>query len=225
MLRKITDRQVLAIYERCKTALETNASIAAEFNVSNQLVSQIRLGIGYKHLNLAPLAKRSFSMENIKKSVRKRILDSSTLNYATGCWEWNLAKYPNGYGQCNGRGAHRASYEEFVGTIPSGMKVCHKCDVRHCCNPDHLFLGTQDDNMRDMVDKGRSAAGARNGRALINEAMAIKVSEMLKQGIQACDVSRQLNVRAKSVYRIKYGESWAHVTGIKQPMFTRPHSC
>lgn len=54
---------------------------------------------------------------------------------------------------------HRFSYEHFIGPLPEGKYACHKCDVRWCCNPDHLFPGTQSDNMQDMVKKGRGLVG------------------------------------------------------------------
>jgi hypothetical protein len=70
-----------------------------------------------------------------------------------------------GYGQVTrrkrGRGqfkAHRLAYEDTYGPIPDGLFVLHKCDVRNCVNPAHLWLGTQDDNMKDMVKKGRQGS-------------------------------------------------------------------
>lgn len=84
----------------------------------------------------------------------------------TGCWLWTGALSKDGYGNFNLRRktvrAHRLSYELFVKPIPTdvayhGICVCHKCDVRSCVNPDHLFLGTQLDNVLDMVEKGRGA--------------------------------------------------------------------
>ena len=70
----------------------------------------------------------------------------------TGCWLWLGFISPDGYGT---RLAHRRAWELARGPIPDGMLVCHRCDVRHCVNPDHLFLGTHLDNMRDMIRKGR----------------------------------------------------------------------
>jgi hypothetical protein len=79
-----------------------------------------------------------------------------------GCWLWTGAWTPSrGYGLVRGEGgrrtvAHRRSWELHCGPIPAGMKVLHKCDVRLCVNPDHLFLGTLGDNNRDAYDKGRN---------------------------------------------------------------------
>ena len=83
----------------------------------------------------------------------------------SGCWFWAGTLYKSGYGSfashCapdgSGRNsrAHRYAWELFVGPIPDGMKVLHRCDQRSCVNPDHLFLGTHQDNMDDMAIKGR----------------------------------------------------------------------
>lgn len=79
-----------------------------------------------------------------------------------GCWEWvgkiKVGK-EGGYGIFRDMRAHRYSWELFNGLIPDKLIICHKCDNRKCVNPDHLFLGTQFDNMKDMTKKGRRAYG------------------------------------------------------------------
>ena len=106
-------------------------------------------------------------MSNITQDrMRKRIFDWSAPEALTGCWFWLGSCGNSGYGKTRfthskDMTAHRVSYMGFKGEIPEGMNVLHVCDVRTCVNPEHLFLGTQRENIKDMVTKGRHKCPAR----------------------------------------------------------------
>jgi hypothetical protein len=82
----------------------------------------------------------------------------------SGCWLWEGAVTNDGYGMICRNGTtlrvHRLAWEEVNGPIPDGLNVCHTCDVPACCNPAHLFVGTQQDNVSDMRAKGRFKGGS-----------------------------------------------------------------
>lgn len=95
-----------------------------------------------------------------EKSPLVRFQLQTKINEETGCLEWigrisKKQRYPIIGVKGKHIKAHRFSYESFIGPIPDGMYVLHKCDNTICCNPNHLFIGTQFDNVQDMIRKGR----------------------------------------------------------------------
>lgn len=137
------------------------------------------------------------------------------------CWLWQGPLH-KGYGFFERHGkryyAHRVSYELHYGPIPATEKchdtsVCHTCDMPACCNPAHLFLGTQADNNRDMTAKGRHAdlRGEQNGYAKLTEKDVIEIRCLHEQGIMGTAIGRQFNVSKSLIYQIVRREAWKHV--------------
>ena len=148
---------------------------------------------------------------------RERIYTSSSVNKETECWEWSAHRNSGGYGTINAGGkvqlAHRLSYRLFKRPIPEGMCVCHRCDNPCCVNPDHLWLATNAENVRDRDEKGRldCRVGENNGNAKITEVVAFDIVELLSEGQGPAEIARKLGVGPGIVYSIKYNRTWKHI--------------
>lgn len=130
-----------------------------------------------------------------------------------GCWEWQLSKQTNGYGQVwfNGeqRTAHRLSWILTHGDIPEGICVLHRCDNPPCCNPDHLFLGTQADNMKDMTQKGRSLAGETNPGSKLSESQVLQIKDRYKGGdVTQTELADIYHISQTAINDIVNGRRW-----------------
>jgi len=141
---------------------------------------------------------------------------------SNGCLEWKGAIKSNGYGQfkCLNKKwfhAHRYSYEFFIGSIPVGMCVLHSCDNRKCVNPDHLWLGTKQDNTHDMFNKNRngdpSLPGMRNGRAKLNDKDILSIRKSYSNEMNCTKLSEIYNVAICTIDRIVRNKTWSHIKG------------
>jgi len=137
------------------------------------------------------------------------------------CWLWQGGT-SHGYGiigKSGGNiGAHRFSYELHNGPIPAGMHVCHKCDIRNCVNPSHLFVGTISDNMADKVAKGRQAAGEKSGQAKLTAVQVLEIRSACAAGETHQSVSDRYGVKRRTVSAISFGTNWRR---LQMPEFDR----
>ena len=137
--------------------------------------------------------------------------------HPSGCWLWFKAIVTNGYGQIrNGAGkrppAHRVSWEIYRGAIPDGLWVLHKCDVRNCVNPDHLFLGTHQDNVDDREAKGRGnqPCGETQNQAKLTVWQARIIFRVSNNShLSNKEISEIFGVGTLATWRIKRGITWS----------------
>lgn len=139
------------------------------------------------------------------KCIVYRLLTKVQIDYKTKCWNWLGAINKNGYGHIRYNNillVHRVAYELFVKDIPNNLFILHKCDNKKCCNPSHLFIGNNADNMRDMAIKERS----RN-----TILTASKVKTILKSSHPASYLAKKYGVSKSCIYGIKSRKNWKHI--------------
>lgn len=139
----------------------------------------------------------------------------------SGCWLWTGSYMQQGYGVFYSKWtgekvatlAHRASWELHSGAIPEGMCVCHRCDNPACVNPDHLFLGTNQDNVDDKVKKGRQSRlpGERNPKAKLTEGEVSSIRLSLAAGADTVDLALRYGVTLGTIHHIAKRLTWKHV--------------
>ncbi len=174
---------------------------------------------------IAPVKTR----EELIRSFETKFVKTDT------CWEWTSKKTPAGYGYfymgkawpggTKGCNASTASYALHKGEITKGMFVCHTCDNPACVNPDHLFLGTCKDNVRDMMQKNRHSHGERHSailkvtapkgerhcRAKFTNESIQKVFELRSKGITYKEIATIYGVDFTCIYKIIKRKRWKHI--------------
>lgn len=142
----------------------------------------------------------------------------------TECWNWIGGNAPNGYGTISSHGfdttmsAHRFSWITHFGAIPEGLFVLHRCDSPCCVNPKHLFLGTQQDNIRDCRDKGRLKnnliiyKGEKCSFSKLKEKDILRIREEYNGSWgQLKQLGKRYGVTATSIYNVVHRKCWKHI--------------
>lgn len=129
------------------------------------------------------------------------------------CWIWAGGLNSDGYGVMNWQGeckAHRVSWVLHHGPIPKGQHVLHRCDIRACVNPAHLFLGSHQDNMQDMKYKCRAVGhpGSNNAAAKLTEEQAMAI---LRDPRPLKEIAMEYSITTTMVDKIRNGKAWQHL--------------
>jgi hypothetical protein len=139
------------------------------------------------------------------------------------CWEWERSCYSNGYGRFDiavqkvakprsiALMTHRVAYFLTNKNLPDNMCVCHSCDNPKCCNPDHLFLGTQVENLNDMIAKGRKAVGEKVNFAKLKESEVVEIRRLYAAGLTQQAIAAKFKVGRPGISHIVNRVSWKHV--------------
>jgi len=159
-----------------------------------------------------------------RRPLKDRLMEKLVVvqrEYETPCWKFIGARSSKGYG-CIGRGgqgnlvvAHRASWELFVGPIPDGLFVLHHCNRPPCCNPQHLYLGTNQDNMDFMVACGRASRDRFRG-AKLTELEVGEIRFLTTEGqLTLQEIADEYGIGTSVVSNIKLGNTWIGVEPIE----------
>lgn len=154
------------------------------------------------------------------KAEVQKYIESRVLPVPGGCWWWLGPVTKNGYGLLSWERpglprlyrTHRVAFTAYHGE-PGSLHVCHTCDNRTCCNPDHLFLGTHADNMADRNVKGRQAfqKGESHGGHVLTEAGVLEIRRLVAGGMTQKDVASIYGVCRATVGHIITGIRWPHI--------------
>ena len=172
----------------------------------------------------ASMAKRKHCTQECYYAYRRSLAGVEErfwrqVNKTPTCWLWNGWKLNSGYGETFWKPkkilAHRLSYIIAHGGIPAGKHILHKCDVPLCVRPDHLYLGTDIENHRDMVERGRTTAGERHFRARLTDEQAREIRErhvyVHRRKTNQRELATEYGVSVATINHIVRGRTWKRV--------------
>ena len=144
--------------------------------------------------------------------MRERERFEAKVDSSGDCHEWMASIGGSGYGQFyfdNRKfSSHRKAYELYVGVIPDGLFVLHTCDNKRCVNPEHLFIGTQQDNMDDKVAKKRQISGEGIQTAILSAEQVSDVRRLIRDGFTHISISNMYKVGRSTISMIANGTNW-----------------
>lgn len=157
--------------------------------------------------------KKSKELENLK--IIKQRLSDCCYEGRNKCWIWNSSKSKSGYGKIKFNGkdwrAHRLSYWIHKGKFSLNLRVCHSCDNPSCINPDHLFVGTDQENKDDQIRKNRHPKGEKIGQSKLKNGDILIIREMSKNGISQQAIADKYGVVQTTISGIVRRKTWKHI--------------
>jgi len=152
-----------------------------------------------------------------KKLLQERFWNNITPADENTCWKWKGNINSNGYGRISIKKkhiyAHRASWIIHFGCIPKGLHVLHHCDNPSCVNPDHLFIGTNLDNIKDKVKKRRQSVGEERPASKLNNDLVRRIRYLFhEKGYSNKELSKLFGVSRSQISDVSHYKSWRHVT-------------
>lgn len=149
-------------------------------------------------------------MEVLPEVLRNRVMEMPS-----GCWEWQAYCNPAGYGQVRIDSVlhlvHRYVFQYIHGAVESELVIMHTCDNPACCNPGHLALATQKQNVQDAVHKGRMNSGEANGMAKFSVADVLSIRQDYEAGKSQSAIAREWGVNRSAIWKIVHKQHWSKI--------------
>ena len=157
----------------------------------------------------------------MRLSIRARFEQKIMTIPECGCWIWmgstNSKGYPNFWHKGHSRHGNRVAWELYRGIIPAGLHVLHSCDTPSCVNPNHLFLGTNQENKNDSVKKSRHRWTAKYGDDNAQSKLTSQeVLRILSSGDPGYLLAKRFNISQQTICDIKKGRRWKYLTSSKE---------
>ena len=197
--------------------------IATKIKENNQVFYLVEL----EHISLYLATQHKGKLGNTAWKARKfppsnlsvRLWQKIAIAGTDDCWLWTAYRDRRGYGKIGNNGssylAHRIVFRLVNGDFPEHLKVCHRCDNPSCCNPNHLFLATQYDNVQDRHLKGHDAhfglKGTAHPLAKLSEEQVREIRKFHKLGVSESKLAIQFSISQSHVSRIIQQKEWQHI--------------